>query len=212
MLLDLAAYGWTSPAWSPLYPEDLPEEWRLDYYCNEFSSLVVPSADWAAASIDEAASWLSEAPEGFRFFWELADVDGASRLLELVLQQKRGGGRLAGWLFQAGLNLEHELFEALSRCLPGAAYGQRPVSVLQAEQLAAQGITLCWQEGMELNCRGKGLRVLQIRAQPDMRTLRRIVEEQSAAGVEHLLLLVEPNPMTIPLMRELQTFTDLING
>lgn len=212
MLLELAAYGWASPAWSAFYPEDLPEEWRLDYYSNEFTSLVIPAGDWAAASIDQAAGWLAEAPEGFRFYWELADADGASRLLELVSQHGRADGHLAGWLFQAGLSLEHELFEALSRRLPGAAYGQRPVPALQSEQLAAQGVTLCWQEEAVLNCRGKGLRVLQIRERPDLRALRRIIDEQSAAGVEHLLLLVEPNPVTIPALRELLTFTSLLNG
>lgn len=212
MLLELAAYGWDSPVWSTFYPEDLPQEWRLDYYSNEFTSLVVPASDWAGVSIDEAASWLAEAPEGFRFYWELADAEGASRLLELAGQHGSADGHLAGWLFQAGLILEHGVFEALSRCLPGAAYGQRPVPTLQAEQLAAQGITLCWQEGISLNCRGKGLRVLQIRQRPDLRALRRTVEEQLGAGVEHLLLLVEPNPLTLPALRELQTFTTLFNG
>ncbi len=53
---------------------------------------------------------------------------------------------------------------------------------------------------------------MQIRERPDLRALRRIIDEQSAAGVEHLLLLVEPNPMTIPALRELLTFTSLLNG
>lgn len=213
MQIELAAYGWDSPAWSIFYPEDLPPEWRLDFYRNEFTSLVLPAAEWAEVSIDEAAGWLDEAPAGFHFYWELDGPEGATRLLELA--SRHGGGansHLGGWLFQSGLQLEHELVEALSNCLPGACYGPRPVGADQAEWLAAQGVTLCWQDEMVLNCRGRGLRVLQIRERPDMRALRRSVEEQSGAGVEQLLLLVEPNPDTLPLLRDLQTFTTLLNG
>jgi hypothetical protein len=211
MQIELAAYGWDNPAWSRFYPEDLPPEWRLDYYSNEFTSIVVPAADWAGASIDEAAGWLAEAPEGFRFYWELDSAEGASRLLELAAKHGRGS-HLAGWLFQAGAPLEREMFAALARSLPGACFGQRPVGSDQAEQLAAQGITLCWQDELALNCRGRGLRVLQIHQRPDLRSLRRTVEEQCAAGVEFLLLLVEPDPQTLLHMRELQTFTSLFNG
>ena len=212
MLIELAAYGWDSPAWSAFYPEDLPSEWRLDYYTNEFTSLVVPAIDWSRTSIDEAAGWLAAVPEGFRFYWELADAEGASRLLELASQQGKGDSHIGGWLFQSGVILEHDLLSALLRWLPGAAYGQRPVPMLQAEQLAAQGITLCWQEDLLLNCRGRRLRVLQITQRPDLRALRRTAEEQSSAGVEQLLFLVEPNPQTLPILRELQTFVELFNS
>lgn len=212
MLIELAAYGWDGPAWSAFYPEDLPPEWRLDYYSNEFGSLVVPAADWARVSIDEAARWLGEAPQGFRFYWELADAEGATRLLELASQEREVADHLGGWLFQSGLILERELFEVLSNCLPGAGYGRRPVPALQAELLASQGVTLCWQEEVALNCRGTGLRVLEISQRPDLRALRRTVDEQYAAGVEQLLLLLQPNAQTLPALQELHTFTTLLNG
>lgn len=213
MQIELAAYGWQGAPWSALYPEDMPPEWRLDYYSNEFSSLVVPAADWGRASIDEASGWLAEAPPGFRFYWEIADAGGASRLLELVSRQAPPHGeRLGGWVFQAGLILEPAIFDALASCLPGAAYGERPVSVQQAEQLAAQGITLCWQEGMKLNCRGRRLRVLCIPQPPDLRQLHQAVEEQRAAGVEQLLLVVEPDPKAQSTLRQLQTFLNLVNS
>ena len=40
----------------------------------------------------------------------------------------------------------------------------------------------------------------------------RHVEGQHAAGVECLLLLVEPNPQTLPAIRDLQTFTTLLSS
>lgn len=212
MQIELAAYGWEGPAWASFYPEQMPSNWRLDYYSNEFNSLVVPASDWAKASIDDAGRWLAAVPEGFRFYWEIDDAAGGSRLLELTRQLDAAAGHLGGWVFRSGLMLEHGLFEALSARLPGAAYGERPVSTVQAEQLAALGITLCWQEEVKLNCRGKRLRVLQISQQPDLRALRKMVDEQYAAGVEQLLFLVEPDLEAQRVLRELQTFINLFNS
>jgi hypothetical protein len=212
MKLEIAAYGWQGAAWDGLYPDDLPPEWRLEYYGNEFAAVVVPAATWQSTTIDEAIVWLGEAPPGFRFYWELADADDAARLLELLSQADSEQGRLAGWLFHGTFRPERGLLKALTAVLPGAAYGEAPLPARQAEQLAAEGITLCWQDGDELNCRGSGLRVLQITARPDLRTLRRIVEEQAAAGAKRLLLLLKPVVESPALMRELHTFTTLING
>jgi hypothetical protein len=213
MELEFAAYGWQGAAWDDIYPDDLPADWRLDYYGNEFDSMVVPASDWRAASIDEAGRWLEDTPEGFRFYWELDDADGAVRLLELM-SEERGGlpGRPAGWLFRDGLKLEHDLLNRLVTVLPGAAYGEAPVPMVQTEQLAAEGITLCWQDGYTLNCRGNGLRVMQITVPPDLRLLRQSIEEQAAAGAERMLLLLKPEAASAASMRDLHTFISLLNG
>ncbi len=41
--IEIGAMGWDC---RDFYPDDLPEEWRLDYYANHFSALLVPSAQW----------------------------------------------------------------------------------------------------------------------------------------------------------------------
>ena len=213
MELEFAAYGWLGPAWDGLYPNDLPSDWRLDYYGNEFRTVVVPAEDWRVASIDEACRWLEEAHQGFRFYWEIDDAEGAVRLLELLSRQQGDKGVIpAGWLFQGGLKLEYGLLKQLAAALPGAAYGEAPVPAVQTEHLAAEGLTLCWQDGYTLNCRGGGVRVLQITTPPDLRRLRRSVDEQAAAGASRLLLLLKPEAASAALMRDLHTFTLLIKG
>lgn len=212
MQLELAAYGWQGPEWATLYPDDLPPEWRLDYYGNEYAAIVVPAAAWQKATIDEALLWLEEAPPGFRFYWELADADDAARLLELLARAHSAQGQLAGWLFHSGLRLEHGLLKALSAVLPGAAFGEAPVPAVRAEQLAAEGLTLCWQDGEQLNCRGNGLRVLQISSAPDLRSLRQTIEDQASAGAGRLLLLLKPGAVTSAQMHDLLTFIALLNG
>lgn len=212
MELEIAAYGWQGLEWEGLYPEDLPPEWRLDYYGNEFSAIVVPASDWQAVSIDEANQWLEEVPHGFRFFWEIADADDAARLLEFVAGVEAERDKLGGWLFRSGLKLDYGLLRRLTAILPGAVYGDSPVPSVQTEQLAAEGITLCWQDGDNLNCRGNGLRVLQIGQSPDLRSLRLRIEEEAAAGTERLLLILQPQVTTFVLMRDLYTLSALLNS
>jgi uncharacterized protein YecE (DUF72 family) len=38
----LGALDWKVPRWrDEYYPEDLPEEWQLSYYANEFSTTLI---------------------------------------------------------------------------------------------------------------------------------------------------------------------------
>lgn len=39
----IGAMGWDCESF---YPEDLPASWRLDYYANHFSAVLVPSSQW----------------------------------------------------------------------------------------------------------------------------------------------------------------------
>lgn len=67
----LGAYGWQHAHWlNRFYPEDLPEDWQLMYYSNEFNSVLVPAAYWQTHSIDDCVEWIGNVHEGFRFFVE----------------------------------------------------------------------------------------------------------------------------------------------
>lgn len=58
----LAASGWGDPAWlSAYYPDDLPADWRLDYFANDFDCAVIDAADWRGRP-GELATWLGSAP------------------------------------------------------------------------------------------------------------------------------------------------------
>ena len=67
----LGAVGWEHEAWrGDLYPEDLPEDWRLSFYNTQFRCVYLPYEMWRKATDDEVASWLYETREGFRFVLE----------------------------------------------------------------------------------------------------------------------------------------------
>lgn len=85
MAISVAALGWLGSEWDSFYPEDLPPEWRLDYYANEFFAVVVPHAEWSVLSDETLLGWQGAVPEAFRFYWELppAQLAAAQRLQRL---------------------------------------------------------------------------------------------------------------------------------
>ncbi len=89
----IASLGWDHAGWSgPFYPDDLPPEWRLAFYANEFRAVVVPAALWRKADATTVGQWVADTGEGFRFFFE-PDVGGAvpSRAVLAVLGERCGG-------------------------------------------------------------------------------------------------------------------------
>jgi len=75
----VGACDWQHPQWQNcFYPDDLPQDWRLSYYANEFSTVLVPQSQWQASWQAEGADfeqWAEDVPEGFRFYFLTADLD-----------------------------------------------------------------------------------------------------------------------------------------
>jgi hypothetical protein len=70
----VSARGWMQPSWNgTFYPDDLPEDWRLSYYSNEFSAVVVPASEWVGLDTVEIERWVEDVPEEFLFYLEIED-------------------------------------------------------------------------------------------------------------------------------------------
>ena len=68
----LFARDWNHAVWAEsFYPPDLPEDWRLTYYANEFPGVLVPAERWQATDEAELLDWVDDVHEGVRFFGEL---------------------------------------------------------------------------------------------------------------------------------------------
>ncbi len=66
----IGARGWLHRGWQDsFYPDDLPQGWRLAYYANEFSMLVIREQEWA--QIEDIATLREECPADFHFVVEL---------------------------------------------------------------------------------------------------------------------------------------------
>jgi uncharacterized protein YecE (DUF72 family) len=71
-MLLIGAKGWDHDEWeNTFYPGDLPKDWRLTYYANEFRTVLVPLDTWFAATQDEISRWFEETDEEFIFFFEV---------------------------------------------------------------------------------------------------------------------------------------------
>lgn len=67
----LGAIGWEHPAWDgTFYPEDLPPEWRLNYYNCAFECVYLPYATWRTTPLETLAAWRQDTLEHFRFLLE----------------------------------------------------------------------------------------------------------------------------------------------
>ena len=67
----VGARGWVHQHWMEnFYPEDIPEEWRLGYYANEFNTLLVPWTQWSE-SVEELEEGLEDTADDFHLYLEL---------------------------------------------------------------------------------------------------------------------------------------------
>jgi len=70
----VGACDWDQPQWlQGFYPQDLPEDWRLSYYANEFSAVLVPQDKWQAEDAD-FEQWAEDVAEGFGFYFLSDDL------------------------------------------------------------------------------------------------------------------------------------------
>jgi len=96
--IQVGAFDWQRLHWSgDFYPDDLPEDWRLSYYANEFSAVLVPAQIWQSQGAD-IEHWCDEVHEGFRFYLHreagaVADIEKKSAEV-----RQRLGAQFAGFV------------------------------------------------------------------------------------------------------------------
>jgi len=104
IVIDIAAYGWESESWQGFYPADLPEDWHLDFYSNEFRSVVVALDMWPDITPDVVEEWLDAVDAEFRFYFEATDGQiispEQSTAIELL------GIQWGGWVCRNSLRID----------------------------------------------------------------------------------------------------------
>lgn len=216
----VAAHGWHYPDWhGDFYPDDLPEDWRLAYYGNEFRAVVVPAAYWETVDSVEVERWVEDTREQFTFYLEVVDLatdwDRFERLLA-PLFPRTGGILLRPTMVDADLSL-------LLPALEGVA-GRSPVSLLLPEGvepsdaginlLAEWRVSLCWSVGQGEPRWGRDdLAVARVAGKLAYapREWREIIERclRSASGGT-LLMLLEGAPPDVGALRAALLIGDLL--
>ena len=81
----IGTYGWRHPQWvGTYYPEDMPEDWWLSYYSNEFSVVLVPEADILCTDKGEIEAWPDNVEDDFLFFIGFNDLNNWAKTLSLL--------------------------------------------------------------------------------------------------------------------------------
>ncbi|PKM45781.1 MAG: hypothetical protein CVV05_05845 [Gammaproteobacteria bacterium HGW-Gammaproteobacteria-1] len=141
----IASLGWDHAGWcGSFYPDDLPPEWRLAYYANEFRAVVVPAALWRGADAGTAAQWATDTAEGFRFLLEAAAGAPPAALVQALGERYGGtagpGGRaVARWEGGADARALRGLIEGLPADGVLLVAGEPPsLAALRAAQTLTQ--------------------------------------------------------------------------
>jgi len=95
--LRVGACGWDHAHWlDSYYPDDLPAEWRLSFYANEFPAVLVPQEQWHE-QWQQLADWVEDVPDEFRFYLQ-GEVPDAEQQVHI---QQQLGSRFAGMVSAA---------------------------------------------------------------------------------------------------------------
>ena len=87
----VGAQGWSHSHWlDSFYPDDIPDDWRLGFYANEFNTLLLPFPVWRDA-IDELDEQLEDTPEDFHLYLVLpATLQDLPRSLQQFSERVTG--------------------------------------------------------------------------------------------------------------------------
>jgi len=171
--LIVGARGWEHPGWQgSYYPDDLPEDWRLAYYANDFRGVLVPASFWTGDRPPDWHSLAEDTSDPFRFFLELpAEPVARNRAMErLSVCAQTLGARLGSLLVADvsqdwidGLGARHRRLCPLSASGTDSAHWALDPSPGEAARLEVA--------------------LLSVSALSDMRRLRSVIEALAAAPV-----------------------------
>jgi len=203
--------GVSHPAWCEgFYPDDLPLEWRLSYYGNEFRALLLLQDDINSLSCEEVVEWLEDLNDDSRLLYEL-EFDSFSALSSLPVELVRRLQGVVCTVTTAQLNVLLEQTVLLPAEMPFylRCLGDVP-SAEQVEQLTARGWQLCWQDG---SCSVACAPLLFVDGRLSLRELRVQVQQFLASDAiesDDLVLLLEGDSPSVKYLHQCQLLVDLL--
>jgi hypothetical protein len=93
--------GWNHKAWlNNYYSEDLPEDWQLGFYSNEFPVVYMATEEWV--NNEDLFEWTEDVSENFRFVLEISGdiLDDEPRFINAVEKATSLNEFLLGLVFQ----------------------------------------------------------------------------------------------------------------
>lgn len=234
----IGACGWKHKAWlNDFYSEDLPEDWQLGFYSNEFSVVYVPASDWLDVSdsdvpnLDDTdiSEWPEDVSETFRFILEISDIciQDEHCFSEALKKASSLGEFCLGLVFQLNPTIcdDFKLFQSRYE----AAQSIAPVcidkhGIILPDEfkgiLLKRNIAEVWDGQQsnnesvdELGLTRGGLAISHVSGEElDTAQLRKVLEVSLAASSDKCIsvLCIDGNPPSIEMLRNADIILNLL--
>jgi len=222
----VATYGWSHPSWNgKFYPDDLPEDWRLAFYSNEFRAVVVPTSSWSGVDPVAVEHWLEDTHEGFIFYLEVDDLLlDWGQFAEAVkpLGPQLGGIILRPTEVDADLGLIAASINSSTSLAPVSLLlpNNMELSITGKSLLKESGVELCWSineksSRKEPDWHGKGLAVAHLSGNLNYtpRRWRETIETCLRCGAANnsILVMIENDAPDLESLRAAMMIGDMLN-
>ena len=222
----IGAHGWQHKGWSgSFYPEDLPKEWQLGYYGNEFQLVSVPASYWAVEA-DTFDEWLEESDESLQMICEWP-TEGATSAQ--IAEAQRGIAAvaervvsilipLASEVDDSQIAIYKELVEKYPLCFDLASdlEPKQHQSLLRwlTDNFAGDDYGVIWRtdQAHKTDLALGSVCVTRISGEVAPKQLREVLETILAASGENrsLMLIVDGEPPSMQLLENAGTILDLL--
>ena len=227
----IGAHGWMHSQWGgTFYPDDLPEDWQLGYYANEFSLVVIEQKAWAFLheNPDIITDWIAETESGLRFVCEIS-VDCSEQEENVYLSVVHKLGDACVGVILVGYNNWHDdsLVSAILNKLPVDVpciidFTELPDSVVLQGWQQQYPLSICWRiisdtnesSFKKISAINKHVMVA-VRIQSGLLTLKQlrgVIETvcNNSGADNNILLIVDGDPPDVELMRNAQLIYDML--
>ena len=223
----IGANDWRHPQWlAGFYPDDLPEDWQLGYYSNEFPVVLLPADAWPTVK-DEIEEWLADSHDELLLLCEvpvrllrLSAAEAIAGITVFIQELSVLGAHCLGLLLSVDeqcadiTTILTRLNSPLPLCLDLAAtLSDEQVKSIQ-KVCEQQGLGVCWRGQGDAGGLGHGpvaLTRIDSRGMT-MRGLRQIVETilNTTTLEQSSLLILDGRPPDLEMMRNANVILDLI--
>lgn len=220
----LGACGWKHQGWlNNYYSEELPTDWQLGFYSNEFPVVYVSAADWLDAS--DLAEWTEDISDSFRFILEIPEhiLENKQYFIKALEKAKTLDEFCLGLVLKLPQSLRDDsaLFQQYLEMAQAVTHvcvdkGDTTLTASFKAMLVKNHVSEVWDGTLQENegsLNGGYLAISHISGKElDMRALRKIIEVCLTASNENCIsvLCLDGDPPSLELLRNADIILELL--
>lgn len=212
----IGARSWNHQDWvGSFFPDDLPVEWRLSYYANEFSTVLVPVELWQETCLESLDQWREDVYENFRFVLEFSRAGALTKPEDTMERLRRLDGLVTGILLPSVPEdpWRNQVVETVGAHVRFCVLLNPKIPVASLEWFLATGGEICWTPGTSAAAGAYSIGLIHpASVRLDLRNLRHLLEaflnDTQGAGVRYLFFAGDPPEVSI--LRDALTMAGLL--